>query len=152
MAETITSGWGSVGSRDELGRSFLINYFSWRYSLFILFNPFTAAILAAPSLWTRPAIKVPNLKSLSHFPFAWTRERISIKTHSIKNRFVIRPSDILFAGVYVCTFQPGNFTDWAAVKGLILKSFCGSGLPCEYVGPKLWNNHGPLQSSRGRVI
>ena len=30
--------------------------------------------------------------------------------HSIKSRFVIGPSDILFAGVYVSVFQPGNFT------------------------------------------
>ena len=30
--------------------------------------------------------------------------------HSIKSRFVTRPSDILFACVYVCTFQPGHFT------------------------------------------
>ena len=30
--------------------------------------------------------------------------------HSIESRFVIGPSDILFASLYVCTFQPGNFT------------------------------------------
>ena len=30
--------------------------------------------------------------------------------HSIENRFVIGPSDVLFGGVGVCTFQPGNFT------------------------------------------
>ena len=30
--------------------------------------------------------------------------------HSIESRFVIRSSNIPFAGVYVCTFQPGNFT------------------------------------------
>ena len=32
--------------------------------------------------------------------------------HSIENRFVIGPSNILFSGVYVCTFQPGSFTGW----------------------------------------
>ena len=30
--------------------------------------------------------------------------------HSVESRFVMGPSNILFAGVYVCTFQPGNFT------------------------------------------
>ena len=30
--------------------------------------------------------------------------------YSIESRFVIGPSNILFACVYVCTFQPGNFT------------------------------------------
>ena len=30
--------------------------------------------------------------------------------HSIDNRFVTGPSRILFEGVYVGTFQPGNFT------------------------------------------
>ena len=38
---------------------------------------------------------------------------------STESRFVIGPSIILFACVYVCTFQPGNFTGWA-VKGLIV--------------------------------
>ena len=35
---------------------------------------------------------------------------MSIKTHNTESRFVIRPSNILLAGVYVCTFQIGNFT------------------------------------------
>ena len=30
--------------------------------------------------------------------------------HSIDNRFVTGPSHILFGGVYVGTFQSGNFT------------------------------------------
>ena len=30
--------------------------------------------------------------------------------HNIESRFVIGPSNILFGGVHVCTFQPGNFT------------------------------------------
>ena len=34
--------------------------------------------------------------------------------HSIKSGFVIGSSDILFGGVYVCTFQPGNFTGWGS--------------------------------------
>ena len=33
---------------------------------------------------------------------------------SIKSRFVIGPSNILFAGVYVSIFQPGNFTGWGS--------------------------------------
>ena len=46
--------------------------------------------------------------------------------HGIESRFVIGSSITLFAGVYVCTFQPGNFTGYGggggggggAVKGL----------------------------------
>ena len=34
--------------------------------------------------------------------------------HNTESRFVIGPSDILFAGVYVCTFQPGKFTGWGS--------------------------------------
>ena len=30
--------------------------------------------------------------------------------HSIESVLVIGPSNILSAGMYVCTFQPGNFT------------------------------------------
>ena len=61
------------------------------------------------SLSKRP-IKVPNLKSLRPlFPFARGSERISIKTRSTESRFLTGPSNILFASVYVCTFQPENF-------------------------------------------
>ena len=35
---------------------------------------------------------------------------ISIKTHSAESRVVTGPSNILFAGLYVCTFQTGKFT------------------------------------------
>ena len=34
--------------------------------------------------------------------------------HSTKSRFVIGPSNILSEGVYVCTFQPRNFTGWGS--------------------------------------
>ena len=34
--------------------------------------------------------------------------------YSTESRFVIGPSDILFGVVYVCTFQPGNFTGWSS--------------------------------------
>ena len=34
--------------------------------------------------------------------------------HSTESRPVIGPSNILFAGVYVCTFQPGNITGWGS--------------------------------------
>ena len=45
-----------------------------------------------------------------------------IQIQSIENRLVIRPSNILSAGVYVSTFQPGHFTGWEseAVKGTML--------------------------------
>ena len=38
----------------------------------------------------------------------------SIKRHRVESRFVTGPSNTLFAGVYVCTFQPGNFTGWVS--------------------------------------
>ena len=34
---------------------------------------------------------------------------MSVKMHSTESRFVIGPSNVLFAGVYVYTSQPGNF-------------------------------------------
>ena len=37
--------------------------------------------------------------------FAWAHENNYIKIHNIKSRFVIEPSDILFSGMYVCSFQ-----------------------------------------------
>ena len=36
--------------------------------------------------------------------------------HGMKSRFVIEPSNILFADVYVCNFQPGNFTSWGSER------------------------------------
>ena len=33
----------------------------------------------------------------------------------MRSRFVLGPSNILFAGVYVCSFQPGYFTGWGSV-------------------------------------
>ena len=49
---------------------------------------------------------------------------VSIKMHSTDGRFVTGPSDILFAGVYVCIFQPANFTSWGSegVKGVAVVS------------------------------
>ena len=32
--------------------------------------------------------------------------------HSIESTFVLGPQNILFGGVHVCIFQPGNFTGW----------------------------------------
>ena len=39
----------------------------------------------------------------------------------LKVRFVTAPSNVLFAGVYVCIFQPGYFTAWVSegVKRLL---------------------------------
>ena len=50
---------------------------------------------------------MPNLKkSLGLFcPLARVRESLGFKS-----KFVIGPSNILFAGVYVCTFDSGNLT------------------------------------------
>ena len=77
-------------------------------------------MLAAPSPRKQP-IKVPNLKPLRLFcPFDWAHERVSIKMHSIKSRFVIGPSNVLFVGMYMSTFQPGNFTGCGS-KGVKIK-------------------------------
>jgi len=58
-------------------------------------------------------------------PFAWARERTSIKMHSIESRFVILGSShILFDGVYVCTFQLGNFTGWGSEGVNIASQTC----------------------------
>ena len=70
--------------------------------VFQAFNPFTA-MLAVPLLLKRQ-IKVPNFKSLKFPPELMKGLDTSIKMHSIERRFVIGPSNILFAGVYVCTF------------------------------------------------
>ena len=34
--------------------------------------------------------------------------------HSFQSSFVIGPSNIMFSGMYGCTFQPGNFTGWGS--------------------------------------
>ena len=70
-------------------------------------------MLAAPSLG-KGSIKVPNLKPLRLLfaPFASASKMIYLflksKCTVLKVRFFIGPSDIQFAGVYVCTFQPAN--------------------------------------------
>ena len=67
-------------------------------------NPFTAS-LAVPSLG-KPPIKMPDSKLLGRYaPFTGARERTSIEMHSVESTFVTGPSDILFAGVQVCTFD-----------------------------------------------
>ena len=47
-------------------------------------------------------------------------KNISIKMDSIESRFIIGPSNILFGGVYVCIFQPENFTGSKGVNTLLL--------------------------------
>ena len=56
------------------------------------------------------------------FPFTGAREKISVKMHSTESGFVIGPSDTLFAGVYVSTFQPRNFTGWGS-EGVNVKIY-----------------------------
>ena len=70
-------------------------------------------MLTAPSLLKQP-IKVPNLKSLR--PFSPSHEYMKglVSKCSMENRFLLVPSDILFASLYVCIFQPRNFTSWGS--------------------------------------
>ena len=39
---------------------------------------------------------------------------MSIKMHIIESRFVIGPSNTMFAGMYLRTFEPGNLTGWGS--------------------------------------
>ena len=39
---------------------------------------------------------------------------MSIKMHSTEGRYVIGPSNILFASMYVCTFYPVKATGWGS--------------------------------------
>ena len=55
-------------------------------------------------------------------PFACAGEKVFIKTYCIESRLVTGPSNVLFAGVYVCTFQPRTFTGLGN-EGKGLKSF-----------------------------
>ena len=43
---------------------------------------------------------------------------------------LIGPSNILFGGVHVCTFQPGNFTGWgsAGVKVALIPAHLNAGV------------------------
>ena len=34
--------------------------------------------------------------------------------HSIESRSVTGPSNVLFAGLHVCTFEPKNVTGWGS--------------------------------------
>ena len=60
--------------------------------------------------------------------FARAPERISIKMHSSESRRVIAPSNILFASVCACIFQPGNLTEWGS-EGVHFTSRIGSDVP-----------------------
>ena len=39
-----------------------------------------------------------------------------IQIYCLQAKFVTRPSNILFASVYVSTFQPGNFIGWGSER------------------------------------
>ena len=77
------------------------------------FNPFTA-MLAVSSLG-KCLITVPTLTllTLSHPSHEYVKGLI-YKMRSTESRFVIGSSNTLFAGVYVCIFQPGNLTGWGS--------------------------------------
>ena len=77
-------------------------------------NPFTA-MLAAPSIGKiiNKSAKFETVKTFLS-PSHETRQSISMKMHSIETRFVAWPSNVRSGGVYVCTFQPGNFTGWGS--------------------------------------
>ena len=114
--------------------------------LMLRLNSFTAT-LAAPSLGKRPS-EVPNLKSRRLcFPLRLkgflSHERISIKMRSIESRFVIRLSHVL----YVCTFQPGNFTSCGSegVNSLQPLDFLPASTPNCLPPSSLISSLGPLK-------
>ena len=85
--------------------------------------PFTAMLAATPSLGKR-GIKMPNvyiIKAFSPFHDHVNGFLPKINIHRTESRFVIGPSNTLFAGVYVSTFQPGHFTGWGS-EGVILQN------------------------------
>ena len=66
--------------------------------------------------------KVPNLKSLrSFFPLHMITWKDVYENSKYWSRFLIIPSNILFTSVYMCTFQPGNFTGWGS-EGVNVKT------------------------------
>ena len=61
------------------------------------------------------SIKIALLINYNNKKSKVETNEISVRTYSIDSRFVILGlSNILFAGVYVCTFQPGDFTGWGS--------------------------------------
>ena len=82
---------------------------------------------------TWKTIKSDKLKVIISF-FATSREIISTKMHSIDGRFVLGPSDTLFAGLYVCSFQPGNFTGWGS-EGVKVKEILQCFVVCTTHSP-----------------
>ena len=56
--------------------------------------------------------KLETTKVKLFCPLCMSPWKDSIKLHTTESRFVTGPSNILFAGVFVCTFQPGNVTGW----------------------------------------
>ena len=58
-----------------------------------------------------------KLEIVTAFPlFARAGERTSTKLHSIESVVVTGPSLMLFASLYVCTFQPGKFSSLGSLS------------------------------------
>ena len=79
----------------------------------MVINPFTA-MLVAPSLGEPPTSKTKSAKSETIKTFLPpSNEHVKgfvFKCTVLNVRFVTGPSNVLFAGVHVYTFQPGNLT------------------------------------------
>ena len=60
-------------------------------------------------------------------------EEISIKMLNIKSRFVIGPSNILYTGMHVYTFQPGNFTGCGSEGVKLSQCQCSMHLIYSYI-------------------
>ena len=80
-------------------------------------------MVAMRSLWKWP-LKMPNLKPLSLFsPLLEHVKRFLSKSIVLKIDLYIVPSNILFAGVSVWTFQPGKCTGWGSEGAMYAPSW-----------------------------
>ena len=72
-------------------------------------------MFAAPPLGKRPPTKVAKLEIIKTFSPSYKHVKgILSKRTMMKVDLLKGPSSILFAGVHVSTFQPGNFTGWGS--------------------------------------
>ena len=118
----IQARWPSVALVPTTFKAWLVVEVVYNRHCTQTITPFTAK-LAAPSLWKRPT-NVPNLKPLRLFfllfflaPLrmsVWEDFFLKSKMPSTESRLVIAPSNIVFGGVYVWTFQPGRCTGWSS--------------------------------------
>ena len=70
----------------------------------------------------------------------------------IESRFAVGPSNILFAGVFPCTFQTENFTGWGSevVNGSVITNLTMSTI--ELLSRKISSIHSARELSRDKRV